>query len=342
MASKRKITKTAVSFLCMMMICTSSLNVLASDAVTKTYTFDTTDKKETHPEKFDQKLSKDGKTYSLANVKYTVKDKVPIETEKETEKVVESDFIASGTDYVPEQTITENGVTFKYSSKEATENGYSNIEKQVTGYTDYDYQVTSADVPQTKDITVADATGQEQTVTCNLTDVQQLSGTWTDTYIDITFISYDSEIFEWNGIEVAKNDVNPLAGYDSQLLASVGANTTDYRITNVSWNGGTYLSDGTVCRDARAAVQRYVRYYRANYAGTTFEPGTKYKVIYKGTEQVKSDTEFNYSIDAIATYTIEKTPTIYYVLAGVGLIAVFGGIIGILLILSKKRKKEEA
>lgn len=319
----------------------SGINVQAKDDTNtfqKQYAFTTSDKNEKHDKEFDKEVTKHGKKYKLTDIKYDVQNKTPEVTEKEVEKVIESDYIADGTNYVPQQEITENGINYKYDHKEPL---LDTSKQEVSGYTDYDYEVSESTVPQTKEITVNNnITGNDETVTCNLTGVQQLNGEWQDTYIDITFISYDSEVFEWNGIEVLKNETSPLKGYESELLASVGANTTDYRVKGISWNGDTYTrDDGTLCRDAKATVQRYVKYYRASYSGT-LNAGTKFRVVYKGTEKIISKDKFNYNIIATGTYTEEQNLVPYYVAAGVGIFLILSGIVlGLYLIAKKKKEK---
>lgn len=329
-------------FLLMIMVICSNMTAMASETtgagkrITKSYTFTTNNEKETHDEQFPKNIKEKSSSYKLDNISYEVIQKEPVITEKEVEKVIESDVIPEGTTFEPEKTIVEDGNTYTYVSHTPIEDN-SDLQT-VTGYYDYDHSVTESEVPATREFTIT-KDGKDHKVMCSLTGIEQLNtGTWEDTYINITFISYDSSTFEWNGIEVPKNESHPLQGYENELLASVGANASNYRVNNISWSGGAYDNNGTICRDAIASVQKYVKYYRANYSGT-FDPGTKYQVIYEGTEKVESDTDFNYEIKATAEYT-KSLPVAYMV--GIGIIVLIILVILILYLLSRKKKDKES
>lgn len=306
--------------------------------ITRSYRFTTTNIEETHDDKFKDTIEEDGKAYVLESITYNLKDKNPVMEEKKKEKVVESDPVPSGTEYKPQESFTEDGVRYTYVGMEQIGDP---VTVPVTGYSDYDYAVTENEVPATKEITITnEVTGQPEKVTCSLTGVQQLpDGAWEDTSIGITFISYDSQIFEWRGHQVTKDTAYPLQGYERELLASVGADTDSYRITNISWSGQAYDNNGILCRDAVAAVQRYVRYYRANYSGT-FDYGTRYRVTYQGVQKVESKDKFEYDIEAVGNY-VEKAPLALYIAAGVGIVLLIGAIVFFLYFLAKKRKEKE-
>lgn len=329
------------SFLLIVSILISNMTVLAKeDGITKSYEFTSTDLNETKDEKFSRTVQQNKKVYELKSIDYELVNKNPIITEKKVEKILESDYIKTDEEYMPEKNITEDGITYKLKSQEPMDE--SPIQA-VTGYTDYDHMVSASGVPVTKEIlAVNNRTGRTESVTCDFNGITQLEeGEWIDTYIDITFISYESEYFEWQGIEVTKDNTNPLRGYEQQLLASVGAAPDEYRIINTFWLGEPYDHDGTLCRDARATVQRYVQYYRASYNGT-IKQKTKYKLTYEGTQKVDSKTDFNYKIKAVAKYKeVEKTPIIYYVLIGVGIILAIGLIVLLLYLLAKRKKEEK-
>lgn len=327
-------------FFLMVLLIASSMNVSATESegrerITKSYTYSTSNEKETHDEKFADEISEKGKKYKLQIINYEILKKEPLITEKKVEKVIESDVIPEGIDYEPKQTITEGGIIYTYVRKTSVDDN-TNLQ-DVTGYYDYDHEVTVNDVPATKEFPVS-YNGETYNVSCNLTGIERLStGTWVNTYIYITFVSYDSDTFEWQGYEIQKNESYPLQGYENELLVSVGANPGNYKVKNISWNGNAYYNNGVLCRDAVASVQRYVRYYRANYRGT-FDPGTKYRVVYQGTEQIESDTDFNYEIKATAEY-VRSFPVAYAV--GIGIILLIILIVLILYLLSRKKKKNE-
>lgn len=215
-----------------------------------------TDTKEVGSDKFEGSITVDGKRYLLQEVKQEVVDQTPVKIETPVEKTIDSEPM--DTEYEPEQTIEKDGVTYTLEKVEKKEQ--QEVSNQtVTGYTDYDKAVTRASVPAIKQVTVKDnQTGENKTVTCTLTDVTPLAeGGWEDTHIDITFESYDSNVFRWNGVTVGKDTSTPLAGYENKLLQSAGADTSKYRVLRTYWTGKPYTDgNGVLCRNARADVQR--------------------------------------------------------------------------------------
>lgn len=320
-------------------------------SIVKEITFSTDDTVETLKKQkndyFPETIKVDGKRYRLKTVDYKVLDKTPISIEKEVQKVVDSDFIPAGTEYQPEDAIEDNGVTYKLDKVETEEKTADDTYIQtVTGYTDYDHAVSRSDVPATKNVTATNQrTGQQETVTCNLSSIDQIgSSGWEDTYIDIVFESYDAQIFHWNGITVTKDVSSPLAGYENNLLASVGADSSSYQVLRTYWTGDAYRdSNGVLCRNARADVQRKVNYYRANYSGQIQQPETPghvYHSTYTGTEKITSEDKYSYTIKAAAEYE-EINNLLVYALSGVSILLLIIIVILILYIVSKKKEKKE-
>lgn len=328
-----------ITLLLLMSLTLSNMTVFASEntgeGMVKSHTFTAREKDATCEEEFENKIKENGSTYKLKSIDYEVVKKSPVIDKKEVKKEVESEFVPEDETFEPEETITENGVTYKLEGFEEIEDAET---QRVTGFDDYDHKVTAADVPTQKEFTVTnDVTGETESVLCTLSGIEKAYSKWVDTYINITFESYDSVAYEWQGVEVPNNTEHPLQGYEDLLLQSVGGDSTNFRVNDISWSGAPYTENGVVYRDAVASVQRFVQYYRANYAGE-FDPGIKYKVTYKGTEEVESTTEFDYEILATATYEKSISPM---VIAGLGILVLVGLVIGILYILSKKKKEKE-
>lgn len=329
-----------ITLLLLVSLTLSNMTVFASEntgeGMVKSHTFTAREKDATCEEVFENKIKENGSTYKLKSIDYEVVEKKPVIIEKEVEKKIESEYVPEDKEFKPEETITENGVTYKLVDFEMIEE--EDLSQRVTGFVDYDHYITAADVPSQKEFPVTNkATGEEEMVICALYGIEKSYSKWVDTYIDITFESYDSVAYEWQGVEVPNNTEHPLQGYEDLLLQSVGGDSTNFRVNDISWKGAEYTVDGVVYRDAVASVQRFVQYYRANYAGD-FDPGVKYTVTYKGTEKTESTTEFDYEIIATATY--EKAISTV-VIAGIGLLLLAALIIFILFILSKKRKEKE-
>lgn len=312
-------------------------NSSASGTITKEIVFLTEDATESKNDEFTETITENGKKYKLAGVKYEITDQNPLTIEQEVKKEIMSDPIPEGEEYQPQETIEEDGIIYILEGVEKQDE--SSVQK-VTGYTDYSKSVTKNTVPKTKNVTVKnDFTGETDTVSCSLVNVEKLSdSTWEDTYIDIVFESYNSNIFRWNGVTVSKDTSTPLAGYEKQLLQSVGADTSNYRILKTYWNGDTYTdSNGVICRNARADVQRKVNYYRANYAGE-IKSGTIYKATYKGTDWITSEDQYSYVIKATATYELVNNTSLY-ILYGSCMLLLIVLIVLILYVLSNKKRK---
>ena len=86
----------------------------------------------------------------------------------------------------------------------------------------------------------------------------------------LSFITWMQTDFEWNGIQIEGNQEQPLQGYEQELLASVGADRNTSRVIRTYWTSDVYTDEnGETCRNARADIEQYVNYYRANYEKET-------------------------------------------------------------------------
>lgn len=333
--------------LCILVATVFSVDVQAADvaAYAEEVTYESTSKEAIR--EFQKRISVEDKNYSLLDVEYEILKETPVMNKNEVTKVVTTDVITSGVEFTPEETITENGITYTFENVEEIPtviNG--SYEQTVTGFTDYDHAVTN--VPQTKVIATTDSrTGETVNATCALTSLGTSGGGWQSNTISITFISYDEEIFIWNGVTVSKSTSAPLQGYEFLLLSSVGENNNSCRVLSTYWTSDTYLnSDGVLCRDAQADVEQYVNYYRANYSGVITAPettGKVYTITYKGIQTIESDTNTIYTIKATAFYDeiIEEPESniLYYVYGGIALILLIVLVVLIIYMISKKEKK---
>ena len=282
-------------------------------------------------EKFKETIKEDGKKYKLLDIEYeVVETKYLDKIEKKVELKEE-----------PKKTITENGMNYTLKSFEKEERNKDGIDEQVvTAYEDYDHAISAQDVPATKKVKeVNQATGKEQEVECQFTEVTNVGTTTVDKTMVITFTDYDSAYFSWNGQLLPHNDeVPPLKGQEASLLAYVGASEESV-VTNFWWNGQPYTSNGVLCRDAAATVRQPVPMYRANYRGTMEIPKeTIYKAIYEAPDEKG---EMEVTVKASAMYE-EDTFVQYVIAAGIGLLVLIGLIVLILMILRKKKKEEKS
>ena len=298
----------------------------------------TTDSKENLNWDFEKSYEENNRTYTLEDVTYEIIDEIPIKTTETVEKTIESDLLLTTEDYIPEETIIEDGVT--YTLEDCSVLDGSNIQKTYSTYTDY---LDGTTIPTTQKIGVTDENGQNVSINGTLVNTQTVSdGEWVDSTIQITFDHYDTGVFNWQGETIYNNSDLPLAGHYNELLESVGADANTYRITSTAWSGDAYEVDGIVYRDAVANVQQFVNYVRATYSGTL--DYVQYECSYKGEQDVISNTNYNYIVKASAIYEMDNTLTLPQVLVftgiGIAILAVF--VILVLRVISKKKKQEDA
>lgn len=316
----------------------------AKDSITREYSFTSTDKNEHEPlGYFEKEIAENNVIYELKDITYKVVSEEPVFVEQEATTSTESEPIEFGTDYAPDEEVEKDGVVYTLDNTDREEVVIMSAYTQnVSGYTDYSNKTDAENAPATKVInTTNDKTGENVSLECNKTFMKTVkSPAWEDTYIDITFTSYNASEFIWNGITVKKNEDEPLKGYETQLIESVGGNKSDYEVSKIYWTGKAYKNDkGVLCRDARADVRKRSYYYRVNYAGTIIVPETKgyvYKSIYKGLKKVESG-ETEYQIKATAVYEAKKTSIIPVITMGIIILAFL--IAGTLIIVSKKRNR---
>lgn len=301
-----------------------------------TITYESDNDKEQREGLFEAQIEIDGKKYKLEGITYEA-----VEKEK-PQKTVESKPIAYGeeSEYTPSTLLVEDGVVYKLDQSIPEE---VTIEERyvqnVTAYNEYSYKVTQSDVPATKKVSVTNQkTKKTEEVICSISEIKTVDAGWTSTYIDILFEAYDAHVYRWNGITVSNATEKPLAGYETELLASVGANTTDYKVLDTYWLGEVYTnSNGILCRKARADVQRHSINYRANYVGKIESKevlGSKYIDTYS---YVKGEGD-RYVITATANYVRDNL--IQYLTIGAA-IFILTFVIILFLISNRKKKTEE-
>lgn len=341
---KRRLT---FSFLSLLMILGTPLSSYAADApLTKELQISgssESDYKDQAQQAFDDELTTDGKDYKLDDISYEVISTKYLDTKVLT---VNLDGLEDGSEPQPDETIVQDGITYMLdpSSTVKEENVIREAgTQQVNAYDDYDYSVSADSVPATKSVPVQNQlTGEMQDVVCQLSGVS-VHGTKTiDNTMSLTFSNYDAAYYSFGDAYIPRNDDQPaIAGYEDQLLASVGA-ADGSKITSISWDGDPYTGeDGILYRNATANVQQQVQVYRANYSGvinTPEEKSTTYTVTYTAPDP---DGAVEYTVQATASYTeVKQKQSIvpYIIAAGVGILILAIFIVLILYLLRKKRK----
>lgn len=281
---------------------------------------------------FAREIREDGKNYTLSGISCEVTDTNYLDKK---EKTVE-------TEEVPAETISEDGIEYTLvssdSQEKVVEDGNSQI---VTAYDEYDYAVTAADVPGIKTVSAEnETTGETEQVTCAFTGISPAGTRTVSNTITITFSNYDSAYYDWNGHLIPRDDSSPqLAGYEDELLASVGAEEGSY-ITGIYWTGDSYTVDGVVYRDAAADVEQQIQIYRANYRGEINTPEEKQTVYTARYEAPDPDGAVEYTVTATASYQ-EQISYLPYILGSVGILILAGLIVALLMLAAKKKKEKE-
>ena len=272
---------------------------------------------------FQKKIVEDGSTWNLQEIRYEIVKEEPVMVSEPVTETVKSGVVNAGETYLPAETVSKEGITYKLS--ETTEN---------------EVVVKAKSAPATKFVTATDRrTGEDISMKCGYVGITRKTDTWEDTHIDITFVSYDADTFQWNQVTVPKNRENPLKGYEDQLLKSVGGSRDNYRIRNIHWAGRAYKNEkGVLCRNARAEVSKRTKHYRVNYSGESIVEdikGTVYTSVYTGLKETDSG-ERNYTIRAVAVYAKQRGIPVMGITLGLLLILLI--VVGIVFILKKKQK----
>ena len=132
--------------------------------VTKSKTYTADNKNQTYD--FPKSITKNGKKYLLRVTKYDVLSEKPVKKEKEVQISRKSNVKAKGKKADFPKQIKKDGITYVLQNVDQKDVEYKKAYTQsVTGYTDYDHQVSSSQVPAIKTITVKNAaTGKMENV----------------------------------------------------------------------------------------------------------------------------------------------------------------------------------
>ena len=120
-------------------------------------------------------------------------------------------------------------------------------------------------------------------------------------------------MFELNGKEIQLSETEPLKGYEKDLLDLIGVSDSDYRITQIAWNGEAYEENGVLCRKLTASGEMRVTDCHAVYTGVANLPAVSAKEIQAvytdrqpATSSEAQEGTYTYTIKATATYTLDS------------------------------------
>lgn len=318
----------------------------APGVIQKEKQYVTLNEKEKQP--FDKSIVIDGKTYQLQNVSYETVSKNPVKVKEKVTLIKKTKPMTKSESFEADKKITKDGVTYKLTGVGKKEKKSKKKWKQtVAAYSEFDSLSDANKASSQKTVTVTDKkTGKMVAVPCMKTSTRKTAETWDYSHIDILFSGYDAETFIWQDLKVKKNTQEPLKGYETALIESVGGNPDKYKVQKIAWNGKSYKKNGTIYRKARAIVRKKIPHYRVDYSGSithTEEPDYVYSCTYAGVKETDSK-DISYVVAAKANYQLEQTketkkaPVLFITLA---VVLVLAAVVGILFILVKKRKIKE-
>lgn len=302
--------------------------------------------------KFNDEIVIDGQKYVLEKTDYQIQNSNSISTSQKVTAEIKSDLLPSEQTYEPSQAITKDDAELKLIRTDEKEVvTQKSFEQKVSSTTTYEYNVSTTEIPNKKKVTVTNAkTGEAMKVSIPLTEIKESGEKWIDTVIDIVYSNYDADYYWLNNIQVPRNDSKPaLQGYEYAILQSMGLSSADYRILDINWNGGTYESNGVLCRNAVAAAQVRTNGKIAFYEDTIVQPEViqkMYTSYYEGTKDVDSGKK-EYKIKAVATYRMDNSKDELTTILKTALVATSGLlilavlIIAILFVVSKKKQMKK-
>ena len=320
-------------------------------AITKEVEYFTNNSSDKIDDQFPELIQENGQMYRLQDVRYeTLSEKKETIAEPVT-KTVKSNVLKQSDIYDPERTVEEDGITlYLQESTSEVVTQKKGKTSQLNGYTDYFSKSQADAAPTVKKITASDPDTQEEyTGNANKIAVEKRSQ-WENSYIDIHFIGYDSDRYQWNGIMVEKNEQNPLKGYHKELLQSVGVTAgqmKNYKVGQISWTGESYRNEkGILCRDARATIRRKRNVYRVMYQGIYSQEdtmGVVYQTTYAGIRNQETGVT-NYQMKAVAEYQPEDLKKIPDAVITIGVMLLLVAVLGIIYRIydhGKERRKND-
>lgn len=310
-----------------------------NETVTRKYTFISNYKRDTG-KGFDNNITENGEEYRLEEVTQKVINAKALKKKKKKTITKTSNGISENKEYIPEEKIVKDNITYQLKKTEKEENTVNkgNI-REVTGYLDFDNKSAAANAPENRTFTANGATAE-----CKKQRMEKLkANSWQDSYINLTFISYDADYYEWNGVQIDGSSKNPLKGYEKEILKSIGADTKNYRVVTTYWTGKAYQKDGVYYRKAKADIQKKIPHYRVHYKGYS-KPKSKKICVYTSTYEAtvyEKTGEYEYTIEATAVFRKIETAKETSKIIRIGIILLSFIVAGILFIVYFTSGKDE-
>ena len=170
----------------------------------------------------------------------------------------------------PEKTCQYEGKTYELQDYKVIETSIPEREEIARDTITYN-EVEQADtIPTTAVIEVEDTiTGTVTKVTVPLKDYEYTDYRWVDGFeFLITVEAADADSYALGDILIPRQEENPFAGYENNLLELIQVNPAYYQIHTVEWTGEPWVAeDGVTYRQAIARGLKQVATVNATYEG---------------------------------------------------------------------------
>lgn len=292
------------------------LSTQAKGTLTKVETIEYIEGKEEPTVEFESLIQEKGRKYKLIETKETIQEKVP---KIEIETITEEQKVYGNQDFVPEKEIQKNGKTYTLSGSQFKVDA---LTKEVSFRSREEVDPTTKQVVGTKVIELSLKNIREE-----IDEVPLLHN------IGITVYNLEAEEFVIAGeVEVIKGDI--LRSLEPEILRRVGLEGEKYSLYALSWVGDAYLHHGEYVRNAFATIHEDLPKFVGEY-----ETEVKtYELSYETEKQV----ETKIKKEVVATYELISSPLDFFTsIWGVFLLVLVVGIVTLLFVLSKKKKKEK-
>lgn len=282
----------------------------------KTYLSDTDDPQKQKPEFEEMLYGEDENTYVLSGIKYETLSKKKNPDPSENLKITTSaPFTDTEENHIPEQEIREEQTVWYLKSYEVKEIQLDAREEPVSDTVVYRDIPVNSQIPEMATLEVTDSvTGDTHQIQVPLAEKHYGKEKWIGGFMfPITVSNYDANVFELNGKEIQLSETEPLKGYEKDLLDLIGVSDSDYRITQIVWNGEAYEENGVLCRKLTASGEMRVTDCHAVYTGVANLPAVSAKEIQAvytdrqpATSSEAQEGTYTYTIKATATYTLDS------------------------------------
>jgi len=216
----------------------------------------------------------------------------------------------SENDFLPEESIKKDGVSWTLTDKELINNEIEDRKKDAVVAKRYVGVEKGVPIPDAIEYTCTDEnTGESVHEMLPLTDQSEGTWYWTSFEFPITISGYGAEILDLNGTEIPADA--RLADYSGEFLDMLGLSREYYRIDEVEWDGEPYEQGGELYRNAVGTGEKYVTDIDAVYSGTVTLPhqdGAAWKCMYTEEPDSSRKAVYTYTAEAVYVSSAEQTP----------------------------------